>query len=88
MTEKITRTEAVGQLAALAQDVEIKDPIDWGMLAIEESQAYEMMANSVLDQFYSVPEEHRHTVAMATMVKLLVENFVLNLKLAEERGNK
>jgi len=88
MPQKMTRTEAVGQLAELAQEVEIKDPIDWGMLNIKESEAFEMMANSVLDQFYSVPEEHRHTVAMATMTKLLVENFVLNLKLHEQVQRK
>lgn len=81
MTEKLTKTEAVGQLVALAREVEIKDPIDWGMLSIKEDDAYELMANSVLDQIYSLPEEYRSTVMMATMTKLLVENFVLNLKL-------
>jgi len=85
MTEKLTKTEAVGRLAELAQEVEIKDPIDWGMLNIKEQEAYELMASSVLDQMYNVPETHRETVMMATMVKLLVENFVLNINLAEER---
>jgi hypothetical protein len=87
MNEKLTKTEAVGRLAELAQEVEIKDPIDWGMLNIREQEAYELMANSVLDQMYTVPETHRETVMMATMVKLLVENFVLNIKLAEEVKN-
>lgn len=81
MTEKLTKTEAVGQLAELAKEVEIKDPIDWGMLNITEQQAYEMMASNVLDQMYSVPDGHRETVALATITKLLVENFVLNLQL-------
>lgn len=87
MTEKLTKTEAIGRLVELAQEVEIKDPIDWGMLNIREQDAYELMASSVLDQMYSVPETHRETVMMATMVKLLVENFVLNIKLAEEIKN-
>jgi len=43
------------------------------------------MASSVIDQMYSVPEDHRNTVALATLTKLLVENFVLNTKLGEER---
>ena len=81
--EKITKTEAVGRLVELAREVEIKDPIDWGMLSIREEDAYELMANSVLDQFYTLPEDHKETVMLATLTKLLVENFVLNLKLAE-----
>lgn len=85
MTEKLTKTEAVAKLVELAQEVEIKDPIDWGMLSIKESDAYELMANSVLDQIYSLPESYRETVMMATMTKLLVENFVLNIKLEEEK---
>lgn len=80
MTEKLTKTEAVGQLVSLAKEVEIKDPIDWGMLNITEDTAYEMMASNVIDQMYSVPEDHRHTVALATITKLLVENLVLNMK--------
>jgi hypothetical protein len=81
--EKITKTEAVGRLVELAREVEIKDPIDWGMLSIREEDAYELMANSVLDQFYTLPDDHKETVMLATLTKLLVENFVLNLKLAE-----
>jgi hypothetical protein len=43
-----------------------------------------MMASNVLEQFLEVPEEQRLTVAMATVTKLLVENFVLNVKLRIE----
>jgi hypothetical protein len=85
LTERLTKTEAVGRLVELAQEVEIRDPIDWGMLSINESDAYELMANSVLDQMYSLPESYRETVMMATMTKLLVENFVLNIKLEQEK---
>jgi hypothetical protein len=85
MNEKLTKTEAVGRLVELAQEVEIRDPIDWAMLSINENDAYELMANSVLDQMYSLPESYRETVMMATMTKLLVENFVLNIKLEQER---
>ena len=81
--ENLTKTEAVGKLIAIAKEVEIRDKIDWTQLKVTE--VYEMMGNSVVDQMYSLPEEHRQGVAMATMVKLLVENFVLNTKLGEER---
>ena len=85
MTENLTKTEAVGRLIALAKEVEVRDKIDWSQLTITEEEIYEMMGNSVVDQMYSLPDEHREGVALATMVKLLVENFVLNTKLNEER---
>lgn len=85
MTETLTKTEAVGRLVGLAREIDIREPIDWSSLKITEDEIYEMMANSVIDQMYSLPQEHREGVAMATLVKLLVENFVLNTKLNEER---
>lgn len=75
------QTLTIDQLADLAQEVEIGDPIDWGMLAVDENTAYRIMASSVLEQFLGLKEEERMTVALGTITKLLVENFVLNLKL-------
>jgi hypothetical protein len=85
MEENLTKTEAVGRLISLAKEVEIKDPIDWSKMKVTEEQVFEVMAANVIDQLFSIPEDHRTTVAMATMTKLLVENFVLSTKLAEER---
>ena len=81
MTEQITKSEAVGKLVSLAKEVEIKDPIDWTGLNLKEDTIYEMMAENVINQIYSVPETHRETVTLATMTKLLVENFSMNLKI-------
>jgi len=73
--------QTVKQLAQLAMESDKVDPIDWGMLNIKEQDAFLMMASNVLQQIESIPEEQRAVVAMATMTKLLVENFVLNLRL-------
>ena len=67
--------EAILNLVALAKECEGVDPIDWGDLAITEDQAYIMMAAHVLEM------ERNHLTDGAIIVKLLVENFVLNLKL-------
>ena len=75
----------VEQLADLAQEAEFKDPIDWGMLPIEESAAYRLMANSVVEQFNNINDSDMLTVAMATITKLLVENFVLNYQLEKRK---
>ena len=71
----------IHQLAALAKEGAVKDPIDWAELAVEEDQAFLMMASQVFEQMEGCPEDQRAVVAMATMTKLLVENFVLNLRL-------
>lgn len=70
----------IKQLASLAMEAEIADPIEWGELSIKEQDAYEMMAASVVAQLDGIPEDQRPIVAMATITKLLVENFVLNIK--------
>jgi hypothetical protein len=71
----------VDMLADLAMQAEIADPIDWGMLSIEERQAYNLMAGTVIDQIAGLPDDRKLLIAMASMTKLLVENFVLNIKL-------
>ena len=48
---------------------------------ITEEEAYQMMASSVLEQFEHMETDQQRTVMLATMTKMLVENFVLNLKL-------
>lgn len=66
-------------LTELAMQVEMEDPIDWGMLAVSEHEAYELMAAHVLEM------NNDDLTNKAVIVKLLVENFVLNLKLMESR---
>jgi len=73
--------EAINQLASLAMEADITDPIDWGMLNINEENAYKLMASNVIQQMNELPEDHRLIVSMATVTKLLVENFVLNIQL-------
>lgn len=67
--------EAVRNLVILAKEGAEFDPIDWDELNITEEQAYIMMAAHVLEM------ERNPLTDGAIIVKLLVENFVLNLKL-------
>ena len=71
--------EAIRNLVLLAKEGAEMDPIDWGDLNISEDQAYVMMAAHVLEM------ERNHLTDGAIIVKLLVENFVLNLKLLGKR---
>ena len=77
----MVKTEDVAFLVDLAMEVELEDPIDWGLLRITEKQAYQMMASQLLEQFDEVNKADLIPVILATATKLLVENFVLNLKL-------
>ena len=67
--------EAIRNLVILAKEGAEFDPIDWGDLNITEDQAYIMMAAHVLEM------DLEDLTSRAIIVKLLVENFVLNLKL-------
>ena len=67
---------ALDIIVELAKESEVTDPIDWGHLSIDEETAYRMMATHVLEMDLSDPY-----VTQSIITKLIVENFVLNLKL-------
>lgn len=86
--EMLTKTEAVGVIVGLAKEIDINNNnIDWSRLNLDIEQAYEVMATGVVDQMFSVPEDQRETVMLATVTKLLVENLIANLKLKEKENN-
>lgn len=68
----------VDELASIAQEAEVGDPINWGNLNIDSETAYRLMAAHVMDL------EDDVLTLKAIVVKLLVENFVTNLKLESE----
>lgn len=68
-------TRELEELVDLAKAGAEGDPIDWGDLSVDRDDAYRMMAAHVLDMDPDL------TVQRSVIVKLLVENFVLNLKL-------
>jgi hypothetical protein len=59
----------------LALEADTVDPIDWGQLNISEDEGYNLMAMHVAEM------ENNVLTLKASCVKLMVENFVLNLKL-------
>lgn len=82
MNRKIPTIE---QLVELAKEVETNDPIDWNDLNISEDHAYNMIANQVMsDYLQRNPDEHE-IVMLATITKLIVENFTLNIRLLQEQ---
>ena len=75
----------VDELIAIAQEIESTDPIDWAMLNIDEQNAYKLIAAGVLENYNQSTIDTRELILLATVVKLTVENFVLNLRLLQNK---
>lgn len=69
--------ETIKQLSKLAMEAEMTVPIDWDNFVAPKEQVFDAMAAQVLQQMEGTPEDQRAVVAMATITKLLVENFAL-----------
>ena len=76
-------------LAALGQAVEDGDPIAWGSLDLDRDAAYALIASQIVEMFEGyaargVEPDSQLTIALGTLVKLTVENFVLHQRLLRE----
>jgi hypothetical protein len=69
------QNQLLEDLINIAMEVEVTDPIDWEELNISEEEAYKMFAATVLEM------GNDPLTDKAIIIKLLVENFILNLKL-------
>lgn len=69
------------QIIELAKEVELTDQIDWEDLPLEKDRIYQLVGSQAYElyQEYSQSDDGE-AVLLATVTKLLVENFVLNLK--------
>jgi len=70
-----SQNQLMEDLISIAMEADIADPIDWSELNVSEEEAYRMFAATVLEM------NNDPLADKAIIVKLLVENFVLNLKL-------
>lgn len=75
---------SVKEILELVNEIESVDPIDWAMLNINEQDAAELIVNSVVDNYQTVwqnlGKEDCDKIMLATIAKLTLENFCLNLK--------
>jgi len=69
------------QLVELAKESKITDPIDWSNLNVSEDTVYDMIGLSVIEMLDKVEGENAEIIMSASILKLTVENFVLNLRL-------
>jgi len=75
----------------LIKEIELADPIDWGMLRIDEEDATRLIASSVIEHYEEnikpMTEADREYVVISSIAKLTLENFVLNVKLSQARNS-
>ena len=80
---KVTVTDILD----LVKEIDSEDPIDWGMLSVNEDIATDMIANELLEQYNTtwadMDSDERTVIMLAMITKLVVENFTLNLKIRQ-----
>lgn len=66
-------------VAALAREVAMTDNIDYGMSAVDESSAFELIASSVVEHYQTMTDAaEQHLMMLSVITKLIVENMVLH----------
>jgi hypothetical protein len=69
------------QIIELAKEVETTDAIDWDNLPLNKDSIYQLVGSQAYDLYKQyVNAQDGEAIIVATITKLLVENFVLNLK--------
>lgn len=78
-------TVTVEEIRELVDEIDGQDPIDWAMLAIDESAATELIVNQLVDSYNMTwskfDQDTRDRIMLASMAKLVIENFALNVRL-------
>ncbi len=94
MTEDAARTPFDSRmLAEFAREVEDADPVAWGGLPLDRGMAYDIVATQIAERFRGyedkgVGRDQQLAIALATVVKLSVENFVLHQRIMLARGRQ
>ncbi len=69
------------EIIELAKDVELGDAIDWDNVAVDRDAIYQMIGSQAYELFTDQANDlDREAILLATVIKLVVENFVLNIQ--------
>jgi len=70
-------------LIDMAMDMEQPGDIKWDELSIDKESVYNMLALGVVDEVNNISPHRRELVLYVSLLKLTVENFVLQLRLGD-----
>lgn len=78
----------IEELIEIAREFDNVDPINWGVLNISEYDAYKLIALGLVEHFIdrNLNDSETQKIMLASMLKLTVETFVLNLRLSRYEG--
>lgn len=69
------------EIIALAKEVELEDAIDWSSVNVDRDKIYQMIGSQAYEIYIkNSASEDREAILVATVIKLVVENFILNLQ--------
>lgn len=77
------------QLQKLMEEVEREDPIDFADLPFDDKELRSLISNHVCDmaaKLENFSEEDKRLTLLAVAAKLVLENFVLHLRLLTKHG--
>jgi hypothetical protein len=79
-------------LMNIIKDVENQDTVDWSSLPVDEHVVTQVLALDIVEQFENnwienFSLEELHYIMLATIIKLITENFALNAILYTGRNN-
>lgn len=72
------------QVIELAKNVELEDAIDWSEVKVDRDRIYQIIGSQVYDYYSNWDADEtqdKEVVMLAAITKLVIENFVLNVKL-------
>lgn len=75
------------EVVDLALEASKGDPIDFGLLTINEEDSYNLVALSLLERDEFFDPETGSAIMLACLTKLVVENMVLNMRLMNKKMN-
>lgn len=76
-------------VAEAAREVNREDPIDFGLTQIDDNRIWDLMASYIVERYLPFKDTDTGTMMyLATITKLVVENFVLNYKLQNKDNGR
>ena len=70
------------QIIELAKEVELSDEIEWDNLPLDKDRIYQIIGSQTYELYEEYAKsENGEAILLATITKLLIENFVLNLRI-------
>lgn len=71
-------------LLELVMDYEQEDPIDFGMVAIKEEEAFRIIIQGVLEMVRDVDPDNLTIVLTVALIRALTENMILQLQKVQD----